>query len=452
MQFDSDEWVDVLSELEDHHSIFARFWLVGTIIVDKSVPTAGISFDEFGNGIQFIINPDFWNTLSLREKAFVIAHECLHAYFEHGGRGKGLDPELANIAMDLIVNHGLVDQFGFDRELDLKSWKDFMWHETVFPDDHESIPRGEPMEYYYAKLKEMQKKADQEGRPGPGDGVSTVDDHSQMGGVPQSIIQDILDGLSTEELKDFQDKIAQTDNTESPGNPKAKCNTPGTMAGDMAIKIALEKVKKLKTWEDTVKDVLGRFMGKEKDITREQWAKDARRNADIIHSDSDLMLPSDLDETIRVRDKVLVYCYQDTSGSCRDLTKRFAKAIKSIPEDKFKVVTFGFDTKVYPINMQNPVFKGFGGTAFDIIERHIQSEIKNGKLSKYPDVVFVVTDGYGNNVKPEYPDRWHVFLEPGYWSDSKLETYCFPDTCKFYNIKKFEQAEVEKAKYAKYDA
>jgi hypothetical protein len=32
---------------------------------------------------------------------------------------------------------------------------------------------------------------------------------------------------------------------------------------------------------------------------------------------------------------------------------------------------------------------------------------------KYPNAVWILTDGYGNQVKPLHPEKWHWFLTEG---------------------------------------
>ena len=50
---------------------------------------------------------------------------------------------------------------------------------------------------------------------------------------------------------------------------------------------------------------------------------------------------------------------------------------------------------------------------FDILEHYAQSYRKTKNKGKYPDAIFVLTDGYGNQINPEFPKRWlrcHLWL------------------------------------------
>ncbi|MFM0827348.1 hypothetical protein, partial [Klebsiella oxytoca] len=80
-----------------------------------------------------------------------------------------------------------------------------------------------------------------------------------------------------------------------------------------------------------------------------------------------------------------------------------------------------------------------------ILESEIQNELNKGggtkktldgkevpMITKYPEAVFVITDGYGNNVKPEKPDNWYWFITEG-----GVKTYIDRE-CNFHNLGDFE--------------
>lgn len=66
------------------------------------LPTAGVT----RNGVLWV-NPRFWESLSPREQAFVLGHELLHLLLDHAGRVGDRDPELWNVAVDVVVNEAL---------------------------------------------------------------------------------------------------------------------------------------------------------------------------------------------------------------------------------------------------------------------------------------------------------------------------------------------------------
>jgi len=52
-------------------------------------------------------------------------------------------------------------------------------------------------------------------------------------------------------------------------------------------------------------------------------------------------------------------------------------------------------------------------------------------MSKYPKAVFVITDGYGDQINPKKPKNWYWFLSNDY-------RRCIPDTCNVFNLSEFE--------------
>ena len=458
---------EVLRELENHHALFGQFWTVGTVIESERLPTAAISFDKEGRGVEFLVNPNFWNKLTTYEKTFVIGHECLHIYFDHGRRmiNGGMDRDLANIAGDVVINHYLCNSFGFDRDR-ISMWKDYCWLETVFAPKEvkdalyakkaellasgitdkqefedamsaendrliqdgvwdEKVDANRAMEYYYQLIKQEQEEQGgggggqgEQGEKGEGEGSGsgfpkTVDDHSGWADMDPNEVKEILDAMqevvdqvtdriSNEEIEDFEDKIQE-------GNPEEqrKAQQAGSMGGAMRKKIRLGHVIKKRKWETIVQDVVGRFMKMTEEVEVEQWAMPARRLAAM--GGSELMLPSMMDMEYPKRDRVDLWFFQDTSGSCVDYAKRFFKAAATIPEDKFRIRGFCFDTRTYEVDFKKGELQGFGGTRFDVIEHEIQRRVKEEKC-EYPQAVFVITDGYGNMVNPEFSERWHWFM------------------------------------------
>ena len=146
---------------------------------------------------------------------------------------------------------------------------------------------------------------------------------------------------------------------------------------------------------------------------------------------NDLLIPSEIDELIQIRDRIDVWFFQDTSGSCVSYAERFFKAAASIPEDRFNIRGFCFDTKVYEINFRDGKLQGFGGTCFAVIESEIQ-KIINKEKCQYPQVVFIITDGYGSKVHPLFPERWHWFLTEGGFKG------LIPNQSHIYNLSDFE--------------
>jgi hypothetical protein len=437
------EYLDVLWELQDHHALFAQFWAVGRLIESQAISTAAIAWNKEGGGLQFMINPEFWGRLTDRTKAFVIGHECLHAYLDHGRRSIGLDDTKANRAQDIVINHMLEDTFGFKREeLILQDGtpvgEDWCWIDKCFP-DRDDVEKDRCFEYYYGLLEEDEQSGGGGGSDGES-GPQTVDSHEFMKDIdPETleVIKDIVEGVSTrmtsDEIEDFSGNVEESNEDEAKKvevNPQA-----GNIAGTMVKIVKLSKVVKKRKWETVVEDVLGRFAGMEREIDIEVWSRDPRRFNAIT---GDLMIPAEITDNVLVRDKIDVWFFQDTSGSCTEYAERFFLAAASIPEDRFRIRGFCFDTRTYEVDFRKGELQGFGGTAFGPIEERIQ-QVMAKEDCKYPQAVFIITDGYGTPVNPQHPERWHWFLtEPCTWYAAHPQDKFIAPESKSYELKDFE--------------
>jgi hypothetical protein len=128
--------------------------------------------------------------------------------------------------------------------------------------------------------------------------------------------------------------------------------------------------------------------------------------------------------------KIDVWFFADTSGSCYHLKERFFKAARSLDPARFNVRLFCFDTRVEEVDIQGNRIYGGGGTSFTIIEKKIQEVMRNEEV-KYPEAVFVITDGWGNPVNPEIPNRWYWFLTTDWIK-------CIPKESLIHKLKDYE--------------
>jgi len=408
MIIEAEEFMKISRELEKHHSVFYALWETGKPVFTNMVETAAISFNDEGESVEFLFNQDFWNNLNDYERKFVICHECLHVVLNHGIRTRDSQTKFAsNIAVDLIVNHTLVNKFGFERE---KISGDLCWVDVVF-DKEDEVPDDKYFEYYYNLLGDTKTIE-----------VQFIDDHTALGQSeweqPVRDLNDRLDDSEKESLKQSVEKHFQ-----DTGN-----NQAGSSPGGWWTFVDTSEVRKKRKWETVIQEWAKHHI--KKDFSdQEQWARLNRRFAFL---NPHLMLPSEMEtehETKKEK-KITVFFFQDTSYSCRHFATRFFKAAKSLPEDRFDVRLFCFDTQVYETSLESGKLYGFGGTMFDIIEERLQ--IEKEKDGEYCKAAFIVTDGYSSTlVSPEFPKRWHVFLM----------TSCraaFDPSCNFYNLNDFE--------------
>lgn len=411
------EFLDIARSLETYSSIFGVFVRSSEISYSDKLPTAAVDFSKDSDEFQILINKDWFSKLTQVEQQFVFAHEAMHVVFEHPTRIKnGYDPKIANIAMDICINETLLQSYGFNKA-DISIYKTLCFIDTVFKKEEiPNIKTGQSFEYYYNLLIK-----NQQGAPNK----EELDDHSSFWDmlneghkeeVTKAFFEKLVKSLPKEELEKLEG-ILDKQNEECE-NTKA-----GTSALGALISVSLDKVKKKRKWESVIKKWTNSKIRHE-DKSVYQWAMTNRRFATI---GSDLILPTEyeIEDRELEKKKITIVFFQDTSGSCYHLAQRFFNAARSIPEDLFNVEAYCFDTRVYRVDLKKPQVYGGGGTAFSILEDKVAS------MPKYPDAIFVITDGRGDEINPKHPNRWHWFLTYDY-------RYCIPSTCNFYDLKNFE--------------
>lgn len=407
-----DSFSEVMSNLECYHGVFAQVWSMGHPQFTDEIDTAAVSFDKSGGFVSFLFNEEFYNKLSMDEKCAIVAHECLHVILNHGKRGQKMVPEIANVAMDVVINELLVDKFGFKR--DLPVFENCCFLDNVFKNRDDVLP-NQSFEYYYAKMMENVKIINMMG---------LMDDHSDLPQDAQSVIQDAASKLSDEEVDSFVDKMngsgeSKADTSgddedkksdeeskkskDSQGKKQDGGRKAGTGSGFSWI---IKKIKRkvLKKWEQIIKDfVIKAWQNKDKD----NWVRTSRRYS-IVARNNGFLLPTtnECDELDMTR--VDVVLFMDVSGSCHGQSEKFFTVANSIPMDKFLVDAYAFDTGITKVDLSKDRLPYGGGTSFDQLERML------AQRKSYPTLVFMLTDGYGTPISPKYPERWHVFLTHDY--------------------------------------
>jgi len=154
--------------------------------------------------------------------------------------------------------------------------------------------------------------------------------------------------------------------------------------------IELKKAK----WETIIKKWTKKYLRtEEKDV--DQWVMTNRRMSMLSQ---ELFIPSEMEmeEDSDEKDRIQVWFFQDTSGSCSGFRDRFFKAAESLPKERFDIKMHCFDTEVYETTLKSRKLYGFGGTSFSVIEQYIINYINKHK-EPYPEAVFVITDGFSNS-------------------------------------------------------
>jgi predicted metal-dependent peptidase len=420
----------IARDLELHHGIFSKLWQVGKPVMDKSIERAAIRFDKKGGFFSFCFNPDYFKSIDDYTLKFVICHELQHIILKHGIRGLNLtDHDAANKAMDIVINESLVTSFKFLRG-QIKDQERFCWYNTVFcPSDR--FEKNKCFEYYYELIKNKNENGQESYNKFGGSGnPQTVDSHEgfckDASSESDSAIEDAINGLSDGEIENLKDALKPI--YENPNADPFENSPAGSGAGGIEKLMALKKYRKKKKWETVIKKWSLKYL-KRNDRNFEQWARINRRFVTLQNSSMFIPTEMEIDHFEKKKHKINVVFFLNTSGSCIGLADRFWAAANSLPEDRFELDLCCFDTSVYNTTLPSRRIFGGGGTYFHILEEYVQKKKK--ELGKYPEAIFVITDGMGNSISPEFPKNWYWFLTQNYTS------YIPKDSNKF-NLRDYE--------------
>lgn len=395
IKISKEEILKVSRELEVHHAIFYKLWEIGAPVLNENIKTACVCFDKSGSLLSFEFNPKLWDSLTDYERAFVISHECLHIMLNHGKRMSNLknnESDISNVAMDVAVNEMLLSGFGFKLNK-LGNCPKLCLCNTTFKG--KGISKDKSFEYYLNLLRKDNPE-----------GMSSLDDHSFLPSIDKKVLDQIADqllkdpSLSQEEIEKFLEVIGEQGNEQ--GDEQENNQEPGDISGKLWQSIQKKKVKADKQkWLNLVAK-LGRSVIKKGMKSDEQWLTKPRRMSSF---DPDFFLPFEQEEIFYEKNRFNTWFFLDCSGSCYDYASKFFNATSAVPEEHFDTRIFTFDTQVKEVEKEDNELFGFGGTSFSCLEKYIQSQILKNKI-KYPDLIFILTDGYGDMVVPQYPKRW----------------------------------------------
>jgi predicted metal-dependent peptidase len=326
------------------HPFFASLLFGLPMVESREIPTMAT------DGVTFLYNPDWMDTLSQSEIIFVLAHETLHCVYKHMTRRESRDPMRWNIAADYIINDVLVrDNVGTMPKGALL--------------DAALVQRGKgTAEGVYSLLPDNAGKGKKPGdKGGPLDDIQAPGKSSGGSGDP-----------------------AEVKKLEEDWNIKTRqAHRAAEMCGKMpgAIKSMIEKLTKSRVdW----REVLRRFISERAKLDH-SFAKPKRR-----YNGEDFILPSLQGE--RMGSIVVAV---DCSGSVNpDLLTAFCSELNAIREnlkpETLEVIYFDsrvIETQSFtesdPLELKH---LGGGGTAFSPIFKQVE------KMDVPPVCVVVLTD------------------------------------------------------------
>jgi predicted metal-dependent peptidase len=254
-------------------------------------------------------------------------------------------------------------------------------------------------------------------------GLQLMDDHDglfasagEAGILSKKDVEKLAKELTAEQAEQLKEAFGKEADVKSPDS------SAGNLAGNLCKVMNDADVKPKRKWETVIRKWADPFLPRE-DRTAEHWLRTNRRLSLIPDT---ALLPTEMEEDDKPETgKISVLLLLDTSGSCAHLAERFWKAGRSLPKSRFDVTMACFDTQVYPVDMNKKELYGFGGTSFRILETYAK------KMETYPTAVFVITDGYGDSISPQFPNRWYWFLTNDYRS-------YIPKECHFFHLADYE--------------
>lgn len=391
-----EQFYKVMQELYCFHEVFLTLWKTGApeFTYDNTIPTACVDFGD-NKDVRFLFNTDYWDSLDDYSRAFTISHECLHIILNHGERMKHCDMTLANIALDLAVNHMLINQFEFEREK-IYNEQNLCWVDTVFP--NQDIPDNLNFEQYYMLLLKNNQI----------DKSKVLVDHHVK--ENSSDIEDLLEDLLTGEVfDDLREKLNVDSGFLVDGNGDGSFSH-GSLSHSPpkeALKKPPERISRV--WDSILKDI-----EETTKYTTQTHFKFKERRLEFLGKD--FLIPNAYEEEIIHKTTPEIHLYLDSSGSCCNLIDDFLALSQTIDPKKYRVKLFSMTTKIYPLVARTGGY-GYrmyydGGTDFSSIERHIQQQLRDEIIPKYPVVMFFTDgeDGHTGQVQVEHPQLWYWFL------------------------------------------
>ena len=299
------------------------------------IPTAGVA--KHNINYKFLINPEFWDSLTLNHKLGLTKHEMLHlAFFHPLMKDSFSDDKLFNIAADLEINQYIDDEFLPEGGLKLDSFPGI------------TLPTKAGTRAYYDILSQNQ------------DNQTLQNLMDTMGqGLPQS-----GDGLNNpnhdweefEGMGDAEKRLMKTQMEYQMGElAKEVTKARGTVPGE--IKSILDAIQQPEAPKFDWKGYVRRFVGRSVRV----YTKKLRRKFNKRFEEN---------PGLKIKQKQHILVAVDTSGSVsNDELKEFFAEIDHIHKTGADVTVVQCDTAISdirPYKKSNKIdLHGRGGTSFE---------------------------------------------------------------------------------------
>ena len=396
------------SRLLEKHPFYAVLLLKMKYSLDEYCETA------YTDGERIAFNPDFMDSLDDRELDFVLMHEILHVVLDHCGRTKKeYDPQLFNIACDIVVNSNIL----YSNDMDLRSITLREYGESMHKLEDGSEGFRYTAEEVYDKLARQLKEHKDNKDPNDSNDSDNHNDPKKPN-APKDSKDSRRAGKTGDSFDDHgkwhrsvdadgQDGNERKDKLEaSIVNAYEMLKTLGKLANNIPAGVERE-IGNLINPQTDWRTVLADFVQKE--INDYSFIPPDRRMAD-----NDLFLP-DFNETCDSVENILFMV--DTSGSMTDetITACFSEIRGALEQFDGRLSGFlgFFDAAVIPpvefstideLKVIRPV--GGGGTSFHIIFDYVRDKMQD----RLPASIVILTDG-----EADIPDQKEAMGIPVLW-------------------------------------
>lgn len=320
------------------------------------VETMAVSYSD--KGFFLWINDDFaLKKLKAKERVAVLKHEMLHLVLKHIFRGPGTDPELENIAADIVVNQ-YVAPWPLPEGAILLS---------TFPDL--KLEPDQSMEWYLAKLKKLRNDDAKNKFPISSTALQNIKDNSKLIGQhnlwdsrnEDSDTKEIVTGANNAAIE------ATLKNIVSQALTKVKTDQWGSMPASLRRSIDSIVAQPKLPWKRLLR-IFCQSCGKSRIVTT--------RNKESVR------FPGN--PGIRIKRLQHVAVAIDTSGSINEeVLKIFWAEIIGIYKTGAKITIIECDAAVQKIwvlknSKEIPKLNGGGGTNFDPVFKWLNENRHSG--------------------------------------------------------------------------